>query len=87
MINVSEKETKNRSAKNIIKKVLNIIEWIVLICAIVLLVYIFSSTFSGKAASLLSILNVCHAGDSFLSTGTIYLICRYSRKTKTSSEV
>ena len=52
MINVSEKETKNRSAKNIIKKVLNIIEWIVLICSIILLVYIFASTFSGKAASL-----------------------------------
>lgn len=29
-------------------------------------------TTSGQAASLLSILNVCSAGDSFISTGTIY---------------
>ena len=29
-------------------------------------------TTSGQAASLLSILNVCNAGDSFISTGTIY---------------
>ena len=29
-------------------------------------------TSSGQAASLLSILNVCNAGDSFISTSTIY---------------
>lgn len=29
-------------------------------------------TSSGQAASLFSILNLCHAGDSFISTGTIY---------------
>ena len=29
-------------------------------------------TTSGQAASLLSILNICNAGDSFISTGTIY---------------
>ena len=29
-------------------------------------------TSAGQAASLISILNLCHAGDSFISTGTIY---------------
>ena len=29
-------------------------------------------TSSGQAASLISVLNLCQAGDSFISTGTIY---------------
>ncbi len=57
-----EDDTKNRKkgVKHVIKTVMNIIEWIIMICAVILLVYIFASTTSGRAANLFgtSILHV-----------------------------
>ena len=44
-------EANNKNWKSTIKRVVNTVEWIVLVAAIIILVYIFSCTFRGKAAS------------------------------------
>ena len=46
-----ETEKKPGNWKKKIRRILNVVEWILLIVCMIVLIYIFSNTFSGKAAS------------------------------------